>query len=431
MTELKKKGKFSRTRRYILFLIVILIFVAILDSYTTNFKNVIPSKIQEEFLFPLGYTGNDADSIYSFLLSIASLGTFFIFLFLWLSDKIGRKIFLIIAVLGMGLVSVFLSFSANIIQFTILLFFLHIFFNADIQIMYVSEESPPDKRARFINLIYMGSVAGTLAVPVFRSIFITETSTIGSWRGMTLFPLIICIPLSIIILFTIKETSKYEEVRENLSGQYKKENIKAKFKTIFSQDRRKQYNTLLILTFFAGLNYIFILLGEDFLSSSPYFDQGDINTVVTAMALAIFFGYLITGIVADKFGRKKLMYIYAILIPISRAILVFGAMIPEGTLIIVLIGAILSNISGIGFAILVTTVTLESLPTESRGTGSGFKSLFTHIGTTIGLLISGIITAIGGLGMTFIIVSLVFIIALPLIYWNLKETKGQDLSSIK
>jgi len=430
MTQLNE-GKFSRTKKYLLYLIIILILVAILDSYTTNFKNVIPSKIQEEFLYPLGITGNAADSVYSFFLSIASLGTYAIFIFLWLSDKIGRKIFLIIAVLGMGLVSVLLNLATNIFLFMILLFFLHIFFNADIQIIYISEECPPEKRARYINFIFMGSVVGTLLVPIFRSIFITETSPIGSWRGMTLFPLFLCIPLSIIIFFTIKESSKYEEVRERLSEESKKENLKAKFKTIFSQDRRKQYITLITLSFFGGLNYILILLGEDFLSSSPYFVEDDINTIVTAMALSIFIGYLITGIVADKFGRKKLMYIYALLVPISRAIFVFGAALPEGTLLIVLIGAMLSNISLIGFAVLITTVTLETLPTESRGTGSGFRSLFTHIGTTTGLFLSGIITAIGGLGMTFIIVSLVFIVAIPLIYWNINETKGQDLSELK
>ena len=73
MTELKEEGKINRTKKYMFYLIIILILVAILDSYTTNFKNVIPSKIQEEFLYPLGVTGNEADSVYSFLLSIASL----------------------------------------------------------------------------------------------------------------------------------------------------------------------------------------------------------------------------------------------------------------------------------------------------------------------------------------------------------------------
>ena len=436
MTQVNEKEENSRTNKYVIYLIVIIIFVAILDSYSTNFIMVIPSRIEMEFLYPMGYTGNEADSIYSFLVAIASLGMYFCFIFQWISDRIGRKLLLIISVLGMGLASLLLSFSSNIIEYTFFLFVLYIFFNADIQMIYISEESPPEKRARLYNLIMMGSVAGTLSVPVFRSIFITESSPVGSWRGMVYFPFILCVPLAIIIILTVKETSKFEEIkRKSLTenNSIKSENLRAKLEKIFTKDRRAQYLIILFFSFISGVNYIFIVLGEAFLSSIPTLNEGDINIVVMVMALSIFFGYLVTGIIADKFGRKKLMYIYAVLVPFSRLILFLGSLLPtrETALLIILIGAGMSNISLIGFYILTSTINLEILPTETRGTGTGLKSLILHIGTTLGLVLSGIITVYAGLGITFLIASLPLIITIPLIYVYIKETKGLDLSQIK
>jgi len=148
------------------------------------------------------------------------------------------------------------------------------------------------------------------------------------------------------------------------------------------------------------------------------------------MGLASIIGYLITGIVADRYGRKPLLYLYSVLFPTSLFIIVFGINLPEGALIVVAIGAGLANLCYWGFRILISIVSLEIVPTEARGTGTGLKSLVAASGVTIGLLISFFITYSSGLALSFIILSSLFLINIPLIYKYLKETKGINLSDI-
>jgi len=153
-------------------------FVEILDTYTTNFPNVIPSKIIEEFLS--GFSEDAGAAIFSICIAIASIGMYFVFFNQLLADKFGRKILLATTVLGMGVFSLLTIFSTSIFDYTVYLFLLYLFFSSDIWVIYINEESPADKRGRLTNLVLIGGVTGSILLPVFRSIFISNTSS--NWR---------------------------------------------------------------------------------------------------------------------------------------------------------------------------------------------------------------------------------------------------------
>jgi len=159
-------------------------------------------------------------------------------------------------------------------------------------------------------------------------------------------------------------------------------------------------------------------------------NEDDINTIVMVMSISAVLGYLITALVADKYGRKPLLYIYSALFPISIFIIVIGSTFSEGALIVVCIGAGLANIAFWGLSIIVRIVTLEIIPTNVRGTGSGFKSLIGAAGITSGLVISSVITFYFGLAAAFLIYSIILLINLPLVYFYIKETKGINLSDV-
>ncbi|MHA1488242.1 MAG: hypothetical protein ACTSRI_01140 [Promethearchaeota archaeon] len=76
-------------------------------------------------------------------------------------------------------------------------------------------------------------------------------------------------------------------------------------------------------------------------------------------------------------------------------------------------------------------VSVEILPTDKRGTGSGLKSVFSAFGITSGLLLNSSIIVNFGLGIAFIVFCLPLLINLPLVYKYLKETKGADLTKLK
>jgi hypothetical protein len=74
---------------------------------------------------------------------------------------------------------------------------------------------------------------------------------------------------------------------------------------------------------------------------------------------------------------------------------------------------------------------MEMLPTDRRGTGSGFRILLFAIGTTIGLLLSSIAILLIGLGTTFILFIVLIFSFIPINFLFISETKGVELSEIK
>jgi len=429
MLEKNNKTKISRSSSYLLYLIIILMFVEILDTYTTNFPNVIPSEIINTFLDP---GSGVAESIFNFCVAIASLGMYFVFFNQLIADKFGRKLLLGITVLGMGIASLLIMFSSDIIQYTIFLFLLYLFFSSDMWVIYINEESPKDKRARYTNLVLIGGVTGSILLPIFRSIFITETSS--NWRLMPLFAVFLGIPLSLIIFLSLKETSIFEEFKERdkiLESKIERQLLKQNLKKIFVSNRRTEVIAILFITLLVGFNYVFVSVGENYISNSPNLNKDDINLIVLIMSISVIFGYLFTGFFADKYGRKPLFYIYTFLIPISIFIVIFGTRLTEGAIIPVSIGAALLNISYWGLGVVIRIVILEVVPTEVRGTAGGLKSFVSAVGITLGLVFSGTVTLFFNQESAFIIICLLVLINLPLIYLFIKETKGIDLSEIK
>lgn len=247
---------------------------------------------------------------------------------------------------------------------------------------------------------------------------------------MTYFAILLGIPLSIIIFFTFKETSKYLEIKEDNSLLAQKPKVfKENIKKIFKASRRKQFIVILIISLIIGLNNLFILVGEDFLSDS--FTKEDVDTVVWVMGIASIIGYFITGVTADRIGRRPLCILYSILFPISILIIVLGVNFSEGALTMIMIGAGLANLSYWGLRILISIMALEIIPTQSRGTGTGLKTLASSVGITVGLIFSSIITFSQGLAVSFTIFSLLFIVVVFLVLIFLKETKSVDLSKIE
>jgi len=420
----------SRSPGYFKYMIIILMFVLILDNYTQFYSAVIPSKVVEEFLG--NYPQNVANSIFAFSLAIASLGSYIVFLVWYSADRIGRKFLLVLSIFGMAFASLGILLSRNIVEYTIFRLILAIFVGSDIWLIYLNEESPPEKKAFWTNIALIGGMIGILLMAVFRSIYITDTSPVGAWRGMTYFSIILGIPLGILVALTIKETSKYEEIKEHrLTTKERTNLLKKNFNTIFKSDNRQAYITALFLNFIWSLNGIYISLAELYMAQSPYLKEGDINIVVLILVPSIAGGFLTTGMLADKMGRKPLLYVYVVLFFAGAAIFLVGVATPGIALILVCIGQAMINIAYWGTWVLNSIIVIELVPTDARGTGTGFKSLMGTLAGTTALIVTGIITYFFSLFVVFVLFIIILLINLPLIYKFMIETRGTDLSQIK
>lgn len=422
-----------RSKQYIIYLLFILILVQILDTYTQFYLTAIPSEVKRSFLSD--FSKNMADSIFAIAVAVATIGSYVAFFVWYLADRVGRKALLLATVFGLAIGSLGILFSRNIIEYTIFYFIIWMFGISDVWLMYINEEAPPDKKGFWTNIILVGGMVGSILIPVFRAIYITDTSPVGSWKGMTYFPIFLGIPLGIIILLTIKETSKYEELKSKKSMEKKDaKSIKESIKTLFQIEHKKSLYAVLLLFFIRYMNYFTIYLGEIILSETLRFTAGQIAIMLVVMSLSTVLGYVIAGLLSDKYGRKPILYILTALLNIGGLIwlyVLFLSTNPELSFILIIIAVSLNNIAFYGLWTFLSIVTLELVPTEARGTGSGFKTFIGAIGNTIGLILTSIITLYFGLVVAFILFGFLYFLNYPIIYKYLVETKGINLSAVE
>jgi len=422
--EGKSEGSITSYFKYLIF---VLILVQIVDTYTTSFPTMIPSQIIAEFLSD--FSENVGTAIFALITGIASAGMYISALNQYLSDKFGRKIMLVITIIGMAFVSLLMVFSQGIIDYTIYLFVLWFFTRSDIWLIYINEEAPKEKRAAWTNVILIVGMCGAILAPILRSVFVTGGSS-SNWRGLPLFTVILGIPLALLILFTLRGPKIYEEMKETEIVARKKISFRENFKLLMKSPNRAQIIALMVMSFIMGINSIFRNLVEQLLTSSPYLNQDQVNIGLLISSISVVFAFVIIGILGDKIGRIPLLYIFAILVPIARIIIAFGITMPQGAFILSLVGGSLSEMGYWGEWILISMVILENVPTEARGTGSGLKSLSAALGITIGFFLSSLITLLINLAMSFVILSLLLVFNIIFIYRYLKETKHIDLKNV-
>ncbi len=423
----QKEGNSSKSSRsYFLYMVFILMLVQVLDSYTTSFPTLIPSRIIAEFL--AGYPENVALSIFTLSTGIGTMGMYVCAVNTYLSDKFGRKVMLIITIFGMAGILFLMNFTTSIVDFTIYLFFLWFFTRSDIWMIYISEEAPKEKRAFWMNIVLIGGTVGAVLGPILRSVYITETSS--NWRGLTYFPIIFGVIIGVIALLTLKEPKIFQEGVGDKGLEGKPVSFRKNVKTLLKSPNKKSLIALLIMSFILGANSIFRNLIEPYVSAVGILTEAQISLVILISTLAVYIAFVMIGVLGDKIGRVPLLYLSAIIVPISYLSFIIGSTIPQFALLSgLLFGALASFGYWMGW-IVVSMVILEIVPTESRGTGAGLKSLVGAAGITLGFLVTSIFTYSYGLGMAIIVISLTVFLNIPLVYFYIKETKGTDLRDV-
>ena len=415
----------SSDNSYFKRLIRILMLVQMVDAFTTVFPGAIQSAIANDFL--PGFSANEQDSIIAFASAIVSIGMCLLFFSQYLSDRLGRKRMLIVTVFGMASAAVGMFFSVNYVMYMLFVFIMYFFFSSDIWLIYINEEAEPSKRAYYSNIILMAGLIGPVFMVILRLIFIRGADPF--WQGMTLFPILLGFPLCFIIYKNLKETKKYLEMKE--SGTIQSRSFKEDLSAIFKTENRKPYIFLLVIVFIRGMSGIYLNLFEKYIYNVGTITQDQVTIIFLLVIFAVFIAYAINGLLADRIGRKPLLYLWSFISPISVILWVFGAYHPTSAFLIVLLGYSLSHISVWGAIGVIRLNTIELLPTDRRGTGVGFRSLIGSIGAIIGLFLSSAVILVVGLGITFLIFVMGNFIVIPIAFLFLKETKGVELGEIK
>ena len=415
-----------RTKNYLKLLMVILLGVIIIDGYGSVAPIITLSSVTDEFL--AGIHPDLQSSIVAFTLAISSGGMYFLFFTQYLADKLGRKKMLAITTLGMSLASLGMFLSMNYYTYVFSVFFLNFFVASDMWLLYVNEESDIDKRARNSNIILIGGVLGPVIAVICRLIFIQSDNT--GWRGVTLFPMILGLIMFIVILLKVKETSKFEKIKES-GMKIEKRPIKEDIKAILNMEERKSYFSLLLISFISSTTLTWALYFERYLKETGNVTPAEISIMFLLGFILSLVAFIVNALLAERIGRKPLFMAWKFLVPIGIVMWVFGALVPQNTFSIVMIGFFITHVCGVGAGGIMRIITIESLPTDRRGTGIGIRTFFTTLGGTIGLVLNGFVILIIGLGMTIIVFSFLSYLILPIAYFLVKETKSVDLDALK
>ena len=422
MNELVNKSKSSngsRSKRYMMFVIFYMILYESFDTYTCSYYFNIASYVQVDF--------GINNSIWLFMLSIASTGYFFSIIMHFLADKIGRKPIMIIVFLGMGISSFLLGFAREPISFTIFLFFMYIFFTSDIWGIIMSEEAPKDKRAGYSSIILVIGMVFSTSILFIRMFLIypdPSNPARQTWENMAFFGGL-AIPLALLGFF-MKETPAFKKIRQDKadSTKFSKENIINTLKKPFEGNNRMIVITFILIGFILGLFFANAHSLEAVLSLQFGEDNYNIAMMIGGLGSVGAFG--LTGLISDKIGRKNTVYLYCVIL--FTATTIASIFIEISFFWGIAILSFFTNGFFWGLGSITRLFALESFDTDIRAYASGWRSFSYALGLTIGLAISGTLAMFIPLHVIYVIMAIGLIIGIPILTRRyLPETKGKDL----
>ena len=453
----KEKAK-KKAPGYMAYFLLVICVVYIGDEVVTQIGGQMQSIIASQLFAPI--VGADvAVARMSAISSITGIASALAFLYKPLCDKYGRRPFLVLNTLGMGLGAVLISLATNIPVYLIGAAFAAFFTPHDMQAIYIQECAPAKYRASIYSTIKAISTLGMLMIPVLRSIFIPGADLSG-WRYVYLVPGLITVGAAVAAFFLIKESDAFVESRlrqlrmtdeEIAAAKAKKDDSQAQgglIKSIKLAFRNKQLRWLL-------LSYGFIMWGmivtmyyettltqgyaKQFLVSGM--DAEAAKTAATGLvtqALMLFsvgsavFQFF-PGFLADKLGRKKTAIIMSASVVACFLIYYFGANNGWNPYVVgFFCGACIGSYWYTGD--LMGLMTSESTPTNLRASMMAVQPMIS--GMIFSVAMFGVMILINVLGdaaigiCTLATVVPGMLIGLLMMIFKVKETNGIDMASV-
>jgi len=463
----KEKAK-PKLKGYIFYFLFVITIVYIVDEITTQIGGQLENLLQ--IVFDLkGETGTAALKILGFISIIASAAALF---YKPLSDRFGRKIFLVINTLGMGLGLFLVGITTNISLYVIGTLVIAFFTPHDMQVTYIQECCPKDKRGRYYTIIKSIATLGMLLIPLLKNMFIKDNDY-SKWGFTYLIPAALALVISIFALFQMRETDPFmdsrlkylrmtdeerEQAKKAQDAVAQKEGLIEGFKYIYKHKAlwwlalasallwagygiTSNYNVIMKMGFLGidsaeKLSYYAnteVAPGITFLSQM--YDQVDVEITKSLYAFAIgsAIAQLLPGFVADKWGRKPAAVFASVFSLVTFVLFWIGAFNSWNKFIVGLCsGAAVGAFWLVGD--MCQFIVAELVPTSCRVSVGNAMGLLFYPGLGIGMLIP---TFIAGFTSDYYLPILTLIISVigmaagsVILMLKVKETKGVDMEEI-
>jgi len=362
-----------------------------------------------------------------------------------LPDKYGRKPFLVINTLGMGVGMAICALSTSFLMYVVGGAISGFFVLHDTQVVYLMEVAPADKRARFYGIAKSVGALSTVLIPAMRSVFMGADSS--KWRLVYYVPVIIGCVIALVALFVARETKPFLTQRITdleMSPEERKRKVE--------EEKAKKKSDPNKMGVFPALKYIwnnkdsrtllFIVTMYYFVSTAfagyfePIMVTSGMSTENVTKAL-YFYSFMfagctfIAGFLADsRLGRKGTVGLFGSLSIVMFCLFVAAAKFGWSPYLVGIFYGLYLGTYWMGGNFL-TMMMAEKVPTERRSSLMGGLMLVVLSATMIGSIYMIIVIRFISISTGILIIAVPSIVtAMILLITKVKETKGVDLTTI-
>lgn len=452
----KEKAK-PQGRGYMAYFILLITLVYIADEVVSHLGTQMQTVIASQVFAPI--VGEEfAVARMSALGSVTMIGMVLAFFYRPLSDRFGRRPFLILNTLGMGVGTLAIALATNIPVYLVGATLCTFFTPHDMQMVYIQECAPAKHRAKMYSIVKAISTLAIFMIPLLRQIFIPGTD-LTNWRYVYIIPAALAIIAAVIAFMGIRESDAFIDTRlrqlrmteeEKAEAKAKKQNVEnggffKAFRYIFSHKQLRWLvivNLCMMLGVVITTNYEAIMTNgyaQQFLAQGINLEsaRAEANVFVTQALMLFSLGsaifQLFPGFLADKFGRKPAAVLTSAVTLVSFLVFSFGSTNAWNPYIVgffcgATIGCYWATGDTIGLMI------SESTPTTLRSSVLTVLTIFVTLGSVVSSIIFMVLTNIMGDAVISICCLALaipgFTLGLLLLWIKAKETKGVDMSNV-
>lgn len=460
--ERKQLEKFRRMqaqrdyRGYFIVMIALVMLFQLFDQMTTNIFGTMQEAIIKDFA-GLAYNaditvGSAGYKSYQDTLSTITFtniaGYAFLGILPWyksLADKLGRKPFFVINALFLGVAMFVGGLTHKLTVFVIASLVIVFFTLHDMQILYITECVPDNKRATWQGIIAaVGSVAG-ISTASMRMMDMSANGTEGQipWREIYIIIGIFGLLIFVVSALLLRESRPFlnsriayletlPEVREAQAkaGKANQAGVISGIKLIL---KNKQLFWLSVATLiFSAANNMVCSYNNTIMAQNGLDTFGITVALIVTQVVAIPIN-LFTGPIADKIGRKWGAVISGLISAVGFAAMVYGAPLVHTRMSGGIFCGITSGLAICGYLSVMNLTTLmmsESCPSTMRSTVIGVRSFF-QVSAVASMAVSGFLFRILPTGQVCFILAVPFLLAGSLcLMMKTKETRNLTMEEI-
>ena len=435
----------KRYTGYFALLLIIIVLTDVLDNLATNVGGNITSSFITEFFVNGAVFGKSYDYEAGLALhNTISLGGYLLALlapfYKSLADKIGRKPLFALSALGMAVSLLVIWVCKSYPVFLIGSFMLSFFIGSDIQILYVLEEAPKEKRATVYSLLKGLGGLSSVAIPTMRATLMGNDPT--KWRSVYLLPGLFGLAVTVLIVLLVKETHVFMDkridalrsrslpARTQEEAPAKKTEVKAGIiPAIRYIWKRKDLRTLVLIKMLFDAAIVAMTNYESIMFRANMSTE-DITTAEFYYPFLYCGAVILSGFLADRIGRKKTVFLFGAVCAAAFVLFVASANLAWNPAVV-----------GVGYGLYLggywigrdymEIISTEMVPTHIRASIMGAEGLLVYVGMGVGFLFVNI-------GMQFMPLWLICgLFALPcilvsvfLLRRKVNETMGVDYEAI-